>query len=206
MGWVTEPPRIRPIIGVDLDGVLCDYVAGLRSFLSHRRHEEIPDAHSFRLTEWFASDDERVSAHSEAVREGLWQTAPPVAGAVQGIQLLQGAGWEVAAVTARGSYGEGRAAVEDTAMWLERNSLTLAGLWVGRPKIDSGCALFIDDSPSELARYASAGIRFAVFDQPWNRHVAGPRLRSWSAVLSIVGTAGSEMKHVGNSPHSDARD
>ena len=68
-------------VGLDLDGVCCDYVAYLGAFLLRSGRGPLPVPVTYRLREWFDTDEDRIAAHKAAVADGQHRDAPPVAGA-----------------------------------------------------------------------------------------------------------------------------
>lgn len=175
-------------VGLDLDGVCCDYVAYLRSFLLRTgRAMSLPTPVTYRLEEWFGSDEDRIAAHRAAVAAGLHRDAPPVPGAVAGVAALRKLGARTVAVTARGSYREDRGAVlQDIGAWAETYGIVFDDVHVGRPKARAGCDLYVDDSPDDVAALRDAGQVAVVFDQPWNSALAPPRAAGWAQLTDVV--------------------
>jgi beta-phosphoglucomutase-like phosphatase (HAD superfamily) len=171
-------------VGLDLDGVCSDYVASLAEFLLRSgRTGPLPRPVDFRLAEWFESDEARVEAHRAAVASGLHRDAPPIEGAVAGIAELRRRGALAIAVSARGSYREDeRETRRDIAIWARRNNVVFDGVHLGRPKAAAGCAIYLDDSPDDIADLRIAGALAVVFDQPWNRDLLPPRAEGWADV------------------------
>jgi 5'-nucleotidase len=170
-------------IGLDLDGVCCDYIAYLRGFLlaAGRTPVSLPEPHDYRLSDWFDTSDARAAAHTAAVAAGMHRDAPPLPGAQDGIRALRAAGARVVGVSARGSHGEHPEQLrQDIRIWARTNDITFDDVHLGRPKSGAGCDAYVDDSPDEVRTLRSAGHLAVVFDQPWNRDVPGPRVHGWS--------------------------
>ena len=53
-----------------------------------------------------------------------------------------------------------------------------------KPQVEAD--LYIDDSPGNITGLRKAGNDVIVFDQPYNRDMAGPRAGNWSEVEEIV--------------------
>ncbi len=179
------------LIGLDLDGVLCDLGPSVAARIASRfgvqthpatwrtydlRHLRIgvPEAHfNAFLDETFADSS-------------LYLAARPSAGAVAGVGALRAAGWEVVGITARPPAL--RAA---TRRWLSQWGLPLDAVHhtpVGTKAAVAarlGAAASAEDNPAEaesLARVCSSYL----FDQPYNRDVAtrgALRVRSWDALV-----------------------
>ena len=175
-------------VGLDLDGVCCDYVAYLGSFLLRTgRATSLPAPVTYRLEEWFGSEEDRIAAHRAAVAAGLHRDAPPVPGAVAGVAALRDLGARTVAVTARGSYLEDRSAVLlDIAVWAGTNGIVFDDVHVGRPKSAAGCDVYVDDSPDDVVALRDAGQAVVVFDQPWNSALAPPRAVSWAHLPDVL--------------------
>src|SRR5439155_23089344 len=123
-GGAPVTSGLRPLsgrrVGVDLDGVCCDYVAYLRNFLlsAGRAPSSLPDPVDYQLSDWFDTPEARIAAHRSAVSAGLHRDAPPLPGTSDGIRALHGLGASVVLVTARGSHGENPIAVRrDIDAW-----------------------------------------------------------------------------------------
>ena len=49
------------------------------------------------------------------------------------------------------------------------------------------CArVHIDDAPGQINALKEAGENVLIFDQPYNRHLEGPRAHNWSEVVEMV--------------------
>jgi hypothetical protein len=170
-------------IGLDLDGVCCDYVAYLRGFLlaAGRDHASLPEPRDYHLADWFDSPADRVAAHTAAVAAGLHRDAPPLPGAPDGIRALRDAGAQAIAVSARGSYRESPGRLRaDIQSWARANGIVFDGVHLGRPKSGAGCDAYVDDGPDDVLTLRSTGHLAIVFDQPWNRDIPDPRAHGWA--------------------------
>ncbi|HVQ91592.1 MAG TPA: hypothetical protein VMU51_11195 [Mycobacteriales bacterium] len=187
----TDPsrPLTGARIGLDLDGVCCDYVAYLRRHLitAGRDPATLPSPRSYRLTEWFDTPDAHAAAHTAAVAAGLHRDAPAIPGAPAGIRALQAAGALAVAVSARGSRGEPPAQVRaDIQTWATARGITFDGIHLGRPKSAAGCHAYVDDSPDDIGDLRADGQLAIVFDQPWNRHLPAPRTHGWTELPALL--------------------
>jgi 5'-nucleotidase len=174
-------------VGLDLDGVCCDYVAYLGAFLLRSGRGPLPVPVTYRLREWFDTEEGRIAAHKAAVADGLHRDAPPVAGATTGVAALRALGASVVAVTGRGSYGEDRAeVVRNIAVWGRRHRITFDGVHCGRPKSAAGCDVYVDDAPDDVAALRDAGCLTVVFGQPWNEDLVPPRAAGWHDLPDVL--------------------
>ena len=179
------------LIGLDLDGVLCDLGPGVAARIAARfgvhthpstwrtydlRHLRlgVPEAsfHAF-LDETFAD-------------AGLYLAARPSAGAVPGVAALRAAGWEVVGITARPP-----ALQAPTRRWLAHWGLALDAVHhtpVGTKATVAaglGAEAAVEDNPAEAESLARV-CRSYLFDQPYNREAAPHgvlRIRSWDALV-----------------------
>lgn len=176
-------------VGLDLDGVCCDYVGYLGSFLRRSGRAALPEPVTYRLREWFTTDEDRIAAHRAAVAAGLHRDAPPVPGAPEGVAALRALGATTVAVTGRGSYGEAPGRVRgDIEIWAERNGLVFDAVHIGRPKTGAGCDVYVDDSPDDVAALRAAGRPAVAFGQPWNVDLAPPRCGGWAGLPDLLVT------------------
>jgi beta-phosphoglucomutase-like phosphatase (HAD superfamily) len=178
-------------VGVDLDGVCCDYLAYLASFLaSTGRAGPLPSPTDYHLREWFDTEADRRAAHAAAVAAGLHRDAPAIPGAATGIARLRRIGAAVVAVSARGSHGENPDLLHtDIAQWAASHDIDFDDIHLGRPKSRANCHVYIDDSPDDIAALRAAGQFAVVFDQPWNRHIAPPRVTGWRNLPALITAA-----------------
>lgn len=174
-------------VGLDLDGVCCDYVGYLGSFLCRMGRSSLPEPVTFRLREWFATDEDRITAHRAAVAAGLHRDAPAVTGAPEGVAALRALGATIVAVTARGGYNEDLGSVRrDIDVWAGTHGIVFDDVHVGRPKAGAGCDVYVDDSPDDVAALRATGQLVVVFGQPWNADLAPPRALGWADLPALL--------------------
>ena len=83
------------------------------------------------------------------------------------------------------SGGHGAAAA-DTVTWLEDHRIPFWDLCFVADKPQVGADLYLDDSPTNLAAFRAAGLPAVVFDQPYNRHLDGPRVSTSTQAVDAV--------------------
>lgn len=175
------------LLGLDLDGVLCDIgpsisarISGRFGVASHpatwrmydlrRLRLGVPDAHfNAFLDETFADPD-------------LYHSAPLIEGVLEAMAALAEAGWDMVGITARAPD-----LADATEAWLARHELPLIGVH-HTPMLSKagvaerlGVATAIEDNPEEAEMLAEVCESW-LFDRPYNRdHVAVKvrRLLSW---------------------------
>ena len=185
---MSDRPLAGVRVGLDLDGVCCDYVAYLGAYLLRSgRVGPLPEPVTYRLAEWFETEGERIAAHRAAVADGLHRDAPPVPGAVAGVAALRTLGAEAVAVSARGSYAEDRGQVLlDIKVWAQTYGIVFDDVRLGRPKAAARCDVYVDDSPADVAALRAAGQLTVVFGQPWNTGLGAPRAVGWTEVPDLL--------------------
>ncbi len=189
-GTVSTSPFV---LGLDLDGVCADYTGGFRRFVAAERGvapETLPDPvdWDWSLCGWdIPSRDEYLDLHARAVHAGLFRDLEPLPGVSAALWRLSDAGVHIRVITHRlvvnGGHG---AAAGDTVTWLERHRIPFRDLCFMATKPEVGADLYLDDSPTNLEAFRAAGLTALVFDQPYNRHVPGPRVHDWTAAVDAI--------------------
>src|SRR5690606_7520534 len=180
------------ILGVDLDGVVGDYTAALRTVVAERTGvdpESLPPERSWHFREWGLSPEEFEQHHRAAVLEHrIFRTMPVMPGAAEALWRLSDAGVWIRIITHRLYVNWGHAtAVADTVAWLDASGIPYRDLcFLGaKPQVEADC--YVEDAPHNVAALRSTGGHVIVFDQPYNRDVEGPRARDWAEVEQLVG-------------------
>ncbi len=185
--------NLTPIVlGVDLDGVCGDYEDALRRSVARRLGcapsslppQTVMDAYA----EWGLSFEQFQAAHREAVVEDrIFRTMEPLPGVSEALWTLSDAGIWIRIITARLLFnGIHEASAADTAYWLDANNIPYRDLCFISDKPDVGADLYVDDSPENVVALREAGRATIVFDQPYNRHLSGPRATSWQDVVTHI--------------------
>jgi len=179
------------IFGVDLDGVCADYTLGLQgSVAAHtgRPRTDFPIERDWDFTQWGFGPGDFEYHHRRAVAtERMFRTLEVIPGAAEALWSLSDAGVWIRVITHRLYVNWGhQAAVADTVAWLDDARIPYRDLcFLGaKPQVEAD--LYIDDSPSNITGLRKAGNDVIVFDQPYNRDMAGPRAGNWSEVEEIV--------------------
>jgi 5'-nucleotidase len=77
-------------------------------------------------------------------------------------------------------------AVGDTAAWLDRHGIPYRDLCFLGAKPEAEADAYIDDAPHNVAELRARGNQVIVFDQPYNRHCAGPRAQTWAEAEDLI--------------------
>ena len=183
------------VFGVDLDGVVGDYENAFRAHVAKTKNvaaASLPPmtSWSFSNSGWgISSDEEFYGLHADAVRNGLFLTMDALPGASEQLWRLSDAGIHIRIITHRLVVkGTHSLAAGDTARWLDLKSIPFRDLCFIGDKPQAGADLYVDDAPHNIANLrASAGEQAAVvFDQPYNRHLDGPRATNWAELADYV--------------------
>jgi 5'-nucleotidase len=185
----TAPPLV---LGVDLDGVCADYEGAFRGSVARHLDRDpatlppqtIMDAYS----QWGLTFEEFEEAHRRAVVEDrMFRRMQPLEGVSEALWELSDAGVWIRIITHRLIFNWAHEiSAADTAAWLDAQQIPYRDLCFIGDKPNVGADLYIDDSPANIVSLREAGRAAIVFDQPYNRHLGGPRARSWDEVLVLV--------------------
>jgi len=190
MGSMTT--RRELILGVDLDGVCADYESALRDAYAARRGIDPgtlpPQTTMDAYSEWGLSPEEYRQEHSYAVVERrLFRVMEPLADVSEVLWALSDAGVWIRIITHRLFFnGIHEVVAADTANWLDEHNIPYRDLCFIGAKPDVGADLYIDDAPHNVTALRDAGREVIVFDQPYNRELAGPRAHKWKDVQAHV--------------------
>ena len=175
------------MIGLDLDGVVCDLGPGVAERIADRfgvaSHPDTWRTYDLRLLRLGVPEDRFHAFLDELfVDPALYAGAPVAEGAAWGVQRLRDAGWGVVGITARPVP-----LAEVTAVWLARHGLGLDEVHhttVGaKSEVAArlGVTVTVEDNPLEADQLADVCESW-LLDRPYNRDYPlerARRLRSW---------------------------
>jgi 5'(3')-deoxyribonucleotidase len=181
------------VFGVDLDGVVADFYAGLRPIAAEWLGvglATLPERVSWGLGEWGVDQAPGgyEALHRFAVTQrDLFLKLPPMARAPQTLRKLSKDGVRIRIITHRLfiKYFH-QAAVSQTIQWLDQHDIPYWDLCFMQQKTAVGADLYIEDSPENIARLRADGAKTIVFSNSTNEQLAGPRANSWEEVLQLV--------------------
>lgn len=177
-------------VGFDVDGVLYDFVAGMRRWFADVHGipiENMPEPGIWAFGPlWGLTNEEFYAACNAATDAGhLGVYGEPPADARRTLDRVRDAGHQVIIVTARAfgrpAGGHMRSASElATRWWLNHHHLPYDELHVGaKDKSSVHTDVFIDDYPKNHAALEEAGVQAVLMDQPWNQdYTANVRVHS----------------------------
>ena len=76
--------------------------------------------------------------------------------------------------------------VHHTSEWLGKHGFKAQEIWYGSEKLGAGCDVLIDDNPKNLWDYQEAGKIALAVKQPWNRNYGSTRLDSFAEASKFV--------------------
>jgi uncharacterized HAD superfamily protein len=175
------------LIGLDLDGVVCDLGPGVATRIADRfdvaSHPDTWRTYDLRLLRLGVPQAPFVAFLDDLFADPhLYDTAPVVEGAAWGVARLREVGWRVVGITARPLH---LAAV--TMDWLARHRLPVEAIHHtpvgGKAQVADrlGVAVTVEDNPEEAERLGHVCESW-LLDRPYNREyplMRARRLRSW---------------------------
>lgn len=179
------------VFGVDLDGVCADYTTGFRAIVAEElgvELETLPLERSWDFREWGLDEAGFERLHHLAVTERrMFRDLPPISGCAEALWRLSDAGIWIRIITHRLYVNWGHAtAVSDTVSWLDRFGIPYRDIcFLGaKPQVEAD--VYIDDASHNVRALRATGNPVIVFDQPYNRDMAGPRAADWAEVEEMV--------------------
>jgi len=182
----------RVVFGVDLDGVVADFIGGLRPVAAEWLGipvEALPLEVSYGFPEWRLEEFGGYEAlHRFAVKErDLFKTLPAIAGAPAALRRLSARDVRIRIITHR-LYIKWfhQEAVQQTVEWLEHHGIPYWDLCFMRDKAAVGADLYVEDSPDNITALRSTGHEVLVLRNSTNRHLPNPGADNWDEVERFV--------------------
>lgn len=180
------------VLGVDLDGVVADFVGGLRPIAAewlgvpdHKLATEL----SYGFKEWHLEASGGYDAlHRFAVKErDLFRNLPAIDGAPAVLRRLATRDIRIRIITHR-LYIPWfhREAVQQTVEWLEQHGVPYWDLCFMRDKAAVGANLYLEDNPGNIEALRGDGHQTIVVVNSTNRHLPGPRAHDWQEIEQLV--------------------
>ena len=180
------------VLGVDLDGVVADFNAGLKPIAAEWLGvplSGLTNEVSWGFPEWKLEASGGYEAlHRFAVKEKrLFGTLPPMAGAPAALRRLSTHDIRIRIITHR-LYIPWfhREAIGQTVDWLEEHGIPYWDLCFMRDKAAVGADLYLEDSPGNIEALKRDGNAVIIVTNSINRHLAGPRADHWEDIERMV--------------------
>ena len=180
------------VLGVDLDGVVADFIGGLKPIAAEWLGVEsssLTDEISYEFPEWGLNEFGGYDAlHRFAVKErDLFKNLPPIDGAPAALRRLSTNGIRIRIITHRlfikWFHVE---AIQQTVKWLEHHGIPYWDLCFMRDKSAVGADLYLEDNPDNITALRNEGYNTIVVINSMNRHLPGPRAENWAEIEKLV--------------------
>ncbi len=182
-------------IGVDLDGVLYDFVGALREYaISVNYHEDqLPPNKTWDFhNEWGMSLGEWKSLVREGVEAGVvFRVGSPSLHAPLVLGWLRAQGHTIHIVTHR---EWGTKSHTNTEAWLKAWEIPYDSITYAQDKTLVPTDIFVDDHVANLDALRAAGTVAVAFDRPWNEEWSGLRVSTWRDFHTLVRSFEEEEK------------
>lgn len=180
------------VFGVDLDGVVADFIAGLKPIAAEWLDVDaasLTDEVSYGFKEWNIGDEQAYNdLHRFAVKErDLFANLPLIPHAAAALRRLSAEGVRIRVITHR-LYIPWfhRQAVLQTLEWLERNGIPYWDLCFMAAKSSVDADVYVEDSPGNIRTLRAAGKDVIVFRNSTNRDEPAPAAASWLEIEEWV--------------------
>ncbi len=192
---MTQPDDVDEpmfVLGVDLDGVVADFYAGLRPIAAEWlgvAANDLTPSPSYALDEWkLASVGTYDDLHRFAVTQrSLFRQLQPMPGAAAALRRLSQRGIRIRIITHRLYIKHfHQESVSQTVEWLDYHGIPYWDLCFMKDKAAVGAQLYVEDSPSNIAALRADGHPTIVFSNSTNLDLAEPRATSWLDVERLV--------------------
>jgi 5'(3')-deoxyribonucleotidase len=190
----------RFVLGVDLDGTVADFYAGLRPVAAEwvgKPVESLPREVSFGLKEWGIERNEFDEMYRFAVTQrDLFRNLAPIAGAGPALRrLAYNHDVRIRIITHRLyiKYAH-QLAVRQTIEWLDQQGIPYWDLCFLRDKGAVGADLYLEDGPPYIRALLTEGRRVIIFTNSTNRSIAGPRAGDWTEAAAQIAAALEEWR------------
>jgi beta-phosphoglucomutase-like phosphatase (HAD superfamily) len=188
------------VLGVDLDGVVADFYAGLRPIAAEWLDvplDTLTATPGYGLEQWnLRAVGTYDDLHRFAVTQrNLFGRLAPMPGAPAALRRLSQRGIRIRIITHRLyiKYFH-QEAVQQTVAWLDHHAIPYWDLCFMKDKAAVGAHLYLEDSPGNIEALRADGHPTIAFTNSTNTHLPGPRATSWVEVEALVSQAQAAWK------------
>jgi len=177
-------------LGIDLDGVVCDFNAGWMElhqaeFGTELRPEMVVGWNSLHELGGFADMEAFWNwARGNDDRPSIFRHLQPFDDAVETLHALRDAGHRIVILTAKPRW-----AISDTLRWIADHDLPAEEIHIRYRKHAVGCDVYLDDSPIVLPELLRHRPRATVcrMVRPWNQPLPGATdIGDWREFRTLV--------------------
>jgi 5'(3')-deoxyribonucleotidase len=183
-------------LGIDLDGVVADFVAG---WISRYNQEFEADLTPASVQTWdglhtlthFEDKDEFWKWASDHGGGSVFRHLETYEGATDALHQLAMHGHQIVIITMKPDW-----AVHDTFAWIADHRLPTREVHITSEKWYVPCDVYLDDSPEQLASYTEKrpGSMICRFVRPWNTPVPGVvDVKTWPEFVNRVQEHGARV-------------
>lgn len=191
-------------IGIDVDGVLRDFVTGLiNTYHTHFPNDKVIEPiTSFDIQEFFPDSKEDMKMFfRNHVEEVFLKNAPLIVDADRGMKYLRRLGYELNIITSQKEE-----TLEPTIKWLKKHKIKFDNLYNTKDKhLVDAYDIHIDDDPEQIINITNVGKRVIIFSSDQNKRGIDPeieekciRVKSWTDIIDVFEDLSRVQSHVKN--------
>lgn len=179
------------VLGVDLDGCVADFYAGLRPIAAEWLgvpEDSLTLEVSYGLPEWKLNQETYADLHRFAVTQrDLFRKLEPIEGAAPALRRVSELGIRVRIITHRLyiPYVHEQT-IAQTTRWLDHYGVPYWDLCFMKDKGAVGADLYIEDAPDNVKQLRAEDNEVVIFTNSTNKHLEGLRANSWAEVERIA--------------------
>lgn len=190
-------------IGIDVDGVLRDFVTGLiityrKKFPADRIIEPIT---SFNIQDFFPDyKDNMKMFFRENAEEVMFKNSPIIKNADRGMKYLRRLGYTLNIITSQKEE-----TLEPTIRWLRKFKIKYDKMYNTSSKhLVEDFDIHIDDDPDQITNIVNAGKKVLIFSTPQNQHIPIEieqkchRVKDWNEIIDLFEDLEKVESHVKN--------
>ena len=170
----------KPRILVDLDGVIRDFISGLKNaYLGQYPDHSIKEITSRDLPKYFPIGD-KINDFLDREFNKILLEAPCYEGAIEPLQKWE-ATFHIVIVTAQQPQYR-----YSTFSWIGNHALPTDEVQITFNKQNVDGYALLDDFPENLESFARTDRLAVCMDQPWNKDWQGPRVKTVNQFFELV--------------------
>lgn len=191
-GTIAGKEDHKFVLGVDLDGVVSDFVGDVRLHAAEWFGvplDTLTSSPDYSFTQWGHGMPEAYPAlHKFAVvNRDMFINSKPILGAPQALRSLSEKGVYIRIITSRICIKCHHAEiVKQTVDWLEKHGIPYWDLCFVKDKLAVNADVYIDDSPGNILKLRKHGKSVITFGSSVNYGVPGLRANNWKEAEQMV--------------------